>query len=158
MGSALFGHLLMALSVPLRSPLSFGVVSGQRRVARELLPCPVTSFSANRGSLLGAETLKTVSRAVRSRVRRRAGNNQWMESGIDTLNELYARPQPVEDAALSSGQLRALDEIRGAYAQVRAPVCKDPAAALDELCGHRPRRYLCAGRRPSPFRQPAWSS
>ena len=56
---------------------------------------------------------------------------------MNTMNELYARPQPVEDAALSSGQLRDLDEIRSAYAQVRAPVCKDSAAALDELCGHR---------------------
>ena len=137
MGSVFFGHL-MALSVPLRSPLSLGPLSGQRRVARELLPCPVSAFSVNGGSLLEAETLKAVSRTVRSRVRRRAGNLQWMESGINTMNELYARPQPVEDAALSSGQCRSLDEIRSAYAQLRAPVCKDSAAALDELCGHRP--------------------
>ena len=115
MDSVFFGHL-MALSVPLRSPLSLGPLSGQRRVARELLPCPVSAFSVNGGSLLEAETLQAVSRTVRSRVRRRAGNQQWMESGISTLNELYARPQPVEDAALSSGQRRDLDEIRSAYA------------------------------------------
>ena len=58
--------------------LDFGL--GQRRVARELLPCMRFPTSPEGGASVNTGSLKAVSRAVRSRVRKRAAISEWADA------------------------------------------------------------------------------
>lgn len=129
----------MSRSLPFRPAPGVSALSGQPRVARELLPCTIVPPPSVGGGFVGAAFLIAVSRAVRSRVRKRAAISEWAESGVETLNELYIKPQPEGgSAALSAGQASALESIHGVYAPVRPPSCTDSAAAFTALCGNRP--------------------
>ena len=57
-------------------------------VARDLLPCPLPF-----PEVAGAEvvTAEGVSRAVRSRLRRKAGWMSWANDAVRSMNEMYGQ-------------------------------------------------------------------
>ena len=118
-----------------------GVVSKQLTLAeacarppKDILPCCLPYPSA---SETAEADLSSVSRTVRSRVRRAVGWKHWANEGVSVLNELSSPGVP-PPRTTSAAQRSALHLIESAYQSVGAPPSTTPAAAFSELCGARP--------------------
>ena len=74
-------------------PLAESVQQGNRLVSRELLPLLVP-FPENEH--VESEHLRSLSRAVRSRVVRRLGCQGWANDGVRSMNEIYSKTSASE--------------------------------------------------------------
>ena len=62
-------------------------------VARELLPLPIP-FPLN--EVVESDRIRGLSRAVRSRVKRRLGWQGWANAGVRSMNEIFSKRSPSE--------------------------------------------------------------
>ena len=100
-------------------------------VSKELFPCPLPSPGVG---AFDHAAVKSCSRSVRSRMRSRLANQEWANSAVRTLNEVYGNPSPAPSRA-SAGQEAALQRIRDSFEEIPKAECMDSAAAFDVLCG-----------------------
>ena len=81
--------------------------------SRELLPSPIP-FTDNEKA--ESERLRGLSRAVRSRVSRRVGWQDWANAGVRSMNEIFSRTSTSEAGSRPSAmQLNSLDQICNYY-------------------------------------------
>ncbi|CAK0816861.1 unnamed protein product, partial [Prorocentrum cordatum] len=94
---------------------------------------PLSGFAAARadGGPAG------LSRAARSRVRRRVHVANWVGDAAESLNSLYGHGGAREYFSVPAGQQRSLEFMQSIIEQAGPPPCS-PAAAHQELCGHQP--------------------
>ena len=79
----------------------------------------------------------SLSRSVRSRVRRRLHGDAWCNAAVDSLNMLYGSKRvDSEIHSASSAQFQGVERIRADIASFGAPPCS-AAEAFFELCGQR---------------------
>ena len=85
----------------------------ERPVARELLPLPIP-FPEN--EVVKSERIRGLSRAVRSRVKRRVGWQGWANAGVRIVNEIFGKTATSEAGGRPSAmQLPSLSQICDAY-------------------------------------------
>ena len=101
---------------------------------KELFPCPAPFPEAR---AFDHAALGVCSRSVRSRLRSRLGRQEWGNSAVQTLNEVYgSRPgDPLPSALPSAAQAAALSGVRRAFDDLPKAACMDSAAAFDVMCG-----------------------
>ena len=102
-----------------------------QRISKELLPCPLPFPGVG---AFDHAAVKSCSRSVRSRLRSRLANQEWANSAVQTLNEVYGHSSPAPPRA-SAGQEAALQRIRATFEEVPKAECMDSAAAFNVLCG-----------------------
>ena len=112
---------------------------------RELLP--LSGFAAARS----CDGPAGLSRAVRSRVRRRLHVDNWIADAAESLNALYGHGGAREEFCLSAGQQRSLEFMQSVIEQAGPPPCT-PAAAHQELCGSQP-GYLAEPEPPAQYQR-----
>ena len=104
---------------------------GSPPVLRELLP-----LAAPREAGPAAE-LGTLSRSVRSRLRRRGHIGHLISDVVDTLNSLYGPARAKSTSPPSASQSASLEHIRSVIERAGPPTCS-AAAAFTVLRGSRP--------------------
>ena len=130
--------------------LTESVQQGNRPVSRELIPLPVP-FPENEH--VESEHLRSLSRAVRSRVVRRVGWQGWANDGVRSMNEIYSKTSASEAGSRSSSlQLASLSRICSVYQDVSAAECKSAAEAFKALCGSVP-GYTDSGVKQATFKE-----
>ena len=101
-----------------------GVQKAERPVPCELLPLP-TTFPEN--EVVESERIRGLSRAVRSRVKRRVG--------LASMNEIFGKKATSEAAGRPSAmQLSSLSRICDAYRVISSAECNSTAEAFKALC------------------------
>ena len=109
---------------------------GNRLVSHKLLPLPIP-FPENEH--VESEWLRSLSRAVRSRVVRRVDWQGWVNDGVRSMNEIYSKTSASEAGSRpSSLQLASLSQICSAYQGLSAVECKSAAEAFKALCNSAP--------------------
>ena len=89
--------------------LADSVQRGVRPVSRELLPLPIP-FQVN--EVVESEQLRGLCRAVKSRVKRRAGWQRWPNAGVRSVNETCGKTATSKAGSRSSAmQLSSLSRI-----------------------------------------------
>ena len=107
-----------------------------RPVARELLPLPIPFPEKE---VVESERIRGLSRAVRSRVKRRVGWQGWANAGVRSMNEIFGKTAASEAGGRpSTMQLSSLSRICDAYRVIRAAECNSTAEAFKALCGSVP--------------------
>ena len=116
--------------------LAESVQQGTRPASRELLPLPIP-FPENEH--VESERLRSLRRAVRSRVKRRVGWQGWANAEVRSMNEIYSKTSASEAGSRpSSLQLASLSRICSTYQGISAAECKSAAEAFKALCGSAP--------------------
>ena len=100
-------------------------------VAKELFPCPLPFPDV---AQFDHESIQHCSRAVRSRLRSNLANQEWANSAVGSLNEIYGRGGK-PPARPSAAQEASLSRIRASFSQMPKAECMDSAAAFNVLCG-----------------------
>ena len=107
-----------------------------RPVSRELLLLPIL-FPKTR--TWKVSRLRGLSRAVRSRVKRRVGRQGRANAGVRSMNEIFSKTSASEAGSRpSSIQLTSLSRICNAYQGISAAECNNAAEAFNALCGSVP--------------------
>ena len=86
-----------------------------------------------------SERLRGLSRAVRSRVKRRVGWPGWANAAVHSMNEIFGKKATSEVGGwLSAMHLSSLSRICDAYRRISAVDCNSTAEAFKALCGSVP--------------------
>ena len=102
-----------------------------RPVSRELLLLPIP-FPDNEKA--ESERLRELSRAVKSRVNRRVGWQDWTSAGVRSMNEIFSRMSASEaESRPSAMQLNSLDQALSNATMPRKPSKCFAVQCLDTL-------------------------
>ena len=109
---------------------------GWASFSRELLPLP---FPFPENEVVESERIRGLSRAVRSRVKRRVGWQGWANAGVRGMNEIFGKTAASEARGRPSAmQLSSLSRIWDAFRGISAADCNSNAEAFKALCGSLP--------------------